>query len=92
MQSLSTTERITDIPAANPRLQPGQRPLHLHGNMNSSIVKLSPLTGKDFARSFYAIITKYDKVCALNNIADEGKPDVIKSYLNDTDQPLPWSQ
>ena len=92
MQSLSTTERITDIPAANPSLQPGQRPLHLHGNMNSSIVKLSPLTGKDFARCLYAIITKYDKVCALINIADEGKPDVIKSFLNDKDQPLPWSQ
>ena len=92
MQSLSTTERITDIPAANPSLQPGQRPLHLHGNMNSSIVKLSPLTGKDFARCLYAIITKYDKVCALNNKADEGKPDVIQLYLNYTDQPLPLSQ
>ena len=57
----------------------------LNASINSSIIKLNPLCGNYFA-SFSAFVTKFNKFCALHNIPEIQKSDVIHVFLSDTAQ------
>ena len=60
---------------------PRKRVSALNGSMHSSIIKLKPFYGNDF-ESFSAFLTKFNKFCALHNIPELQKSDVIHFYLS----------
>ena len=54
----------------------------MQGNFNSphKFIKLTPYSGKD-SESFTSFLSRFAKICELNNIPTEQKSDVLNFFI-----------